>query len=80
MSKEPSWQQIAHMLAERLANNDQCDQHDDIDDGVSQGCPFCKDRKVMRAYRRKAGLDGPMRPEGKAIPLHEVAYTDDSGQ
>ena len=68
---EASWRAIAVALASRMENHDFCEDHDLIDEGVEEGCPFCLDRATMRTYRDKAGTVR-RRVVGRALAIHEI--------
>lgn len=53
MSREPSWRAVAEVLAKRVWNYAQCNQHPESDPNA--GCPFCEDRAAYRLWERKSG-------------------------
>lgn len=72
MSREPTWREVAFILADRLELVDHCDNgHRSIDEGLAVDCPCCRDRDAMRVFYRKSGTK-PFVVEGESVPLHEI--------
>jgi len=74
---EASWRAIAESLASRMENHDFCEDHDVIDEGVEEGCPFCLDRATMRTYRDKARTVRH-RDTLRSVAIHEVGRQSDA--
>ena len=80
MSKQPSWEAIAHRLASRVFV-DQCPHTF----GLDPDCPFCEDFRVLKMYREKCRATG-RRYVGQevdeaiaaaaVVPVHDLPYTD----
>lgn len=76
---EPSWRTVAFALADRMENYEHCNTHDVIADGISEGCPFCRDREAMRVFRAKSGMR-PVVIAGAPVPIEQVRVTGSEGR
>jgi hypothetical protein len=53
VAKEPTWRELADMLAERLSHHANCENgHTEIE---PENCPFCRDRAVYQLWEAKSG-------------------------
>lgn len=60
----------AEMLAERMSNHAECDDHPEAHPGP--GCPFCLDRAAYAAWLAAGGRDYRRRDGGPSISLPEL--------
>lgn len=54
MAREPSWQAVAAVLADRVQHLAYCENH--REDAADPDCAPCRDRSAFRLWQRKAGI------------------------
>jgi hypothetical protein len=75
-SREPSWQTVARILAERMENHAHCAFHS-LTRAVPDDCPFCADREAYRIWTAKARYVQPAPdPTARLVRLEDVPRSD----
>jgi hypothetical protein len=67
MTAEPSWREVAEVLAHRMENHAYCLDHSEAN--AEPDCAFCRDRAAYRVWERKAKVPAPGPYAGEVVSV-----------